>query len=67
MKKLIPTVLAALSLPSAAAYAHTGHLLDHGDGHEHVTGLIALGVVVGALAAWGGIALFRRLRSARKA
>ncbi len=67
MKKLIPAAVAALSLFSVSAFAHTGHLMDHGDGHEHVTGLIALGIVVGGLAAWGGIALFRRMSNARKA
>ena len=67
MKKLIPAAGAALSLLSVSAFAHTGHLMDHGEGHEHVTGLIALGIVVGGLAAWGGIALFRRMRNARKA
>ena len=67
MKKLIPAVIAALPLISVSAFAHTGHLMDHGEGHEHISGLIALGIVVGGLAAWGGIALFRRLRNARKA
>ncbi len=67
MKKLIPSAIAALPLLSISAFAHTGHLMDHGDGHEHVTGLIALGIVIGGLAAWGGIAIFRRMRNARKA
>ncbi len=67
MKKLITATVTALSLLSVSAFAHTGHLMDHGEGHEHITGLIALGIVVGGLAAWGGIALFRRMRNARKA
>jgi len=67
MKKLITATVTALPLFSVSAFAHTGHLMDHGDGHEHVSGLIALGLVIGGLAAWGGIALFRRVRNARKA
>ncbi len=67
MKKYIVAVAAALPLLPVSAFAHTGHLFDHGEGHEHITGLIALGIVVGGLAAWGGIALFRRMRNTRKA
>ena len=58
--------LAAITLSALPALAHTGHLTDNGAGHEHVSGLLALGLIVGGLAGLAGIRLFRRLR-ARKA
>ncbi len=66
MQKL-SLAIATLALSALPALAHTGHLMDNGSGHEHITGYIALGAALGIAASVAGIALFRRARTRRRA
>ena len=60
--------LAVLAATTAPAIAHGGHVLDHGEGHQHVSGLLALGAafVIAALIGAGFFAA-RNRRASRQA
>ncbi len=66
MQKIVLAIV-TLGLSALPALAHTGHLMDDGSGHEHITGLLAIGAALGIAAGAAGLALFRRVRARRRA